>query len=257
MDALDQVVLRGPAQLSVELKSDRVAAYIRGMILTGQLATGQRLPTESELCDLLGVSRSVIRDAVRTLSAHGLVTVEQGRGMTVAGPSDDGISHALALSLARSNVTMGQVMDARAVLELELIPWAARNRTEHDLSVLNNALDSFQRAVGTEDWPQALELHLEFHSAIISAIHLPALELLLRPVQEVFLVSAMPPKDDLNEGWEVESHYPILEALQAGDELAAEVAMRDHSFQTLSDDYKSFRADPFAASIERLSSLFD
>ena len=64
-------------------------------IVYGELAPGERLPTESELCELLGVSRSVVRDAVRTLVARGLVEVRQGRGMIVAAPDDHAYSVAL------------------------------------------------------------------------------------------------------------------------------------------------------------------
>ncbi len=56
--------------------SDRVVAEIERLILSGELREGEKLPTEAELCQAFGVSRSVIRDAVRTLSARGLVHVQ-------------------------------------------------------------------------------------------------------------------------------------------------------------------------------------
>src|SRR5262249_41773883 len=68
--------------------SQYVASQITGEILRGDLRPGERLPTEAKLGEILGVSRSVVRDAVRTLAARGLVTVRQGTGTVVASPTD-------------------------------------------------------------------------------------------------------------------------------------------------------------------------
>ena len=115
-----------------ELKSDRVAARLERQILAAQLAPGTRLPTESEFCEILGVSRSVVRDSIRNLAAKGLVTVRQGRGTTVAEPSDEAFGQALLTLLARSDLTIGDVIEARATIEKLLAGVAAINGTDSD-----------------------------------------------------------------------------------------------------------------------------
>ena len=67
-----------------DLKSDKVIAVLEEQILSGDLAPGTQLPPESELCQALGVSRTVLRDAVRMLVARGLLNVKQGRGTVVS-----------------------------------------------------------------------------------------------------------------------------------------------------------------------------
>jgi len=238
--------LEGLTGLRGELKSDRVAAELERRILSGQLEPGERLPTESELCELLGVSRSVIRDAIRSLVARGLVTVRQGHGMTVAAPSEAVFVEALLILLARSDLRMADVADARATIETRLVPLAAQSGTEVDWKHLEAVFTAFADAVDASQWDAARETHLEFHLGLLRALHQPALELLLRPMTEVILISSAPPRLTAREDWEVETHRPILDALKARDPAAVEQAMADHFAATRDPRrYETFRARPF------------
>ena len=105
--------------------SDRVATLLESRILDGEYQPGEKLPTEPELERLLDVSRSVVRDALRTLSARGLVEIRQGRGVTVTKPGDYAYGDAMALLLRRSDLTMGDVLEARQALETSLAPLIA------------------------------------------------------------------------------------------------------------------------------------
>lgn len=229
------------------LKSDRVAAEFERKILAGELASGTRLPTEAELCGILAVSRSVVRDAVRALAARGLVTVKQGQGMTVAEPDDSAFSHALVILLARSNLTMGDVMNARAAVETRLVPIAASCGTERDWDALQTTLDTYADAVDAGDWSAAGRAHVQFHVGLLRAIHQPALELFLKPMTEIIIVSSVPPRLNVKEDWEVHTHPPILDALRRSDTAATEKAMEDH-FAATTDPrrYGAFRAQPFS-----------
>ncbi len=224
-DALREIA--GSRSFVDELKSERLVSALERQILSGRLPPGTRLPTEGELCEQLNVSRSVIRDAIRALVARGLVTVRQGRGMSVAIPSDAAFSRALLVLLARSELTMGDVVEARATLETRLVGLAATSGTEAEWAQLRETLESFERAVAERDNDAAGQAHTAFHIGIISAIHQPALDLMLKPLTEIILVtsaaSLLKPRD-----WEFEMHGPILDALKARDPEAAEKAMIDH-----------------------------
>jgi DNA-binding FadR family transcriptional regulator len=229
-----------------ELKSDRVAAQLERRILSGQLVPGDRLPTEGELGEILGVSRSVVRDAIRILSARGRVTVRQGRGMTVAEPSDAAFGLALIALLARSDLTMGEVIDARAVIETRLVPLAVEGGLQEDLDHLEEVYGGFAEAVREHDWDAARDNHLAFHVGLVRALHQPALELLLRPLTEVILISSEPPRLTAPEDWEVETHWPILAALEDRDAAAVERAVAEH-YAVIREParYGEFRARPF------------
>jgi len=225
-----------------DLKSDRVASELERQILSGRLRPGERLPTEGELGEMLGVSRSVVRDAVRTLVARGLVTVRQGSGMTVAEPSDQAFTRALLALLGRSDLTMNDVITARATIEIRLVPLAAESGTEEDWEALERSLEEFTQAVERRDWGVARDAHLAFHVGLIKALHQPALELFLKPMAEVILISSAPPRWNVKRDWEVPTHRPILYGLKARDPERTERAMIDH-FAATTDPrrYKRFR----------------
>jgi DNA-binding FadR family transcriptional regulator len=227
--------------------SDRVAIDLGSRIVRGDLAAGARLPTEAELGDLFRVSRSVIRDAVRTLAALGLVEVRQGVGMLVSSPSEAAFTGALIIRLMRSELTVGDVFEARAAIEIELAAVAAIRSDEDDWAAIQAALEGFFDAVEACDWPRAERQHLAFHLSVLQAAHLPALEILLKPMQEIIMLSSLPPTiegKDLADVWTMEDalrHKPILDALCERDEEGSRAAMRDH-FPLLENTFHAERS---------------
>src|SRR6266540_4369972 len=147
--------------MSAELKPEQVVQNLERRILSGELRAGERLPTEGELGAQLGVSRTVVRDAVRTLTTRRLVRVRHGFGMEVAAPSDLPIAHALADLLMRADVTVGDVLDAREALDRHLVPLAARNATEEDVSRMTDDFERFAAAAAAGDAAVAQDAHLE------------------------------------------------------------------------------------------------
>ncbi len=237
--------------------SDRVAAELERRILLGQPGARERLPTEGELCDLFEVSRSVIRDALRTLKARGLVHVGPKQGIVVADPSDEAFSEALLLLLARSGLSMREVTEARSAIEINIGPLAAVRGNEYDWEQMDEHLNGFGAAVQGGEWPRAHAEHLAFHLALLNAVHLPALGILLKPVQEVIVLSSVPPSADNPELWDVPAHPPILEALRRGDADAVREALEQHFARFLRDErYAAFEKRPFRdAGLEAVARL--
>ena len=224
-----------------ESKSDRVVAELEHRILDGTLEPGDRLPTESALCEMLAVSRSVVRDAMRTLSARGLITVRQGHGTTVTQPGDSVFAEAFLLVVARSDLTIGQVLDARMALDTALVPLLIGNGQAEDWEALDAILERFAQAVDASQWDDAIEAHLAFHTRLLGALHLPALELILRPMQEIIVASASPPRLTQKEDWEVDTHPPIVNGLRRRDVLAAQQAFQAHYQIAHTPRYEGFR----------------
>jgi GntR family transcriptional repressor for pyruvate dehydrogenase complex len=220
--------------------SDLAASSLEDKILRGELREGTRLPSEAELMDVLGVGRSVVRDAIRTLAARGLVSVRQGTGMVVTQPSDTAYARALFLLLMRSDLSVSDVVAARRVLETELVPIAAEHATAADLEHLDQNLDRLQAAIEQLDWPAARDAHLAFHLGLLEAVHLPALTILLKPMQEITLLSWERPLDAMTrESWELytSAHRPIVDALREKSPVSARRAIEAH--------FAAFAAEPF------------
>jgi len=224
-----------------QLKSDLVVAELERRILDKTLAAGMRLPTESELCQMLGVSRSVVRDALRTLSARGLITIRQGHGTTVTEPGESVFAEAFLLVVARSDLTIGQILDARLMLDTALVPQLIANGQGDDWDELDTILRRYGNAVDAEEWDAAVEAHLAFHTRLLGALHQPALELILRPMQEVIVASASAPRLSHKEDWEVETHPPIVDGLRRRDVVATQQAVRAHYEIARSARYQGFR----------------
>jgi DNA-binding FadR family transcriptional regulator len=212
--------------------SERVVAAIRGQILSGELGPGGKLPTEARLTDLFGVSRTVIREAIATLAADGLVEPRQGAGVFVRDApartfgqitADVGnkISHAL------------NVLEVRMGIEIESAGLAALRCNAAQLARIQEAFFEFDRlihlgqATGRTDF--------EFHKAIAVATNNP----FYGEVLEALGVRAIP--CDITSPWGTDSvltrayveglqreHLAILRAISAGDADGARAAMRAH-----------------------------
>jgi DNA-binding FadR family transcriptional regulator len=236
--------------------SDGVADQIQQMILRGDLASGDRLPTELELADALGVSRSVIRDAMRALSAKGLVAVRQGHGTVVALPTPRVYADSMVALLMRADLTIGDVIAARAALETELAPLVAERGTEEDWDAMELYLERFAEAVRNGDWEAAHDAHFQFHLVPYHALRIPALELMLTPLQQCILLTSLPPTrpgdlpGEIEARWEVEIHPPILAAMRARDGAAAREAMKVHFEVFFTEPYKEFNDVPFRRAAE-------
>jgi DNA-binding FadR family transcriptional regulator len=220
--------------------SDQVVARLRQAIVHKEYEPGSRLPTAEALSESLGVSRSVVRDALRTLSSMGLVEVRHGHGIFVAVPRDDILTTALLLRMQRSELTIGEVLSARIALESTLAAEAARVGDSDTWKPMRGHLQRFEDAVRAQDWPTAHAEHLRFHLSIIKALRLPALELLVEPLQELIIVSSVPPDPESGEQWGIGSHDQIVEALQSGDSDAARTAVREHFRYAESAPYREF-----------------
>jgi DNA-binding FadR family transcriptional regulator len=237
--------------------SDQVAAELERRIVVGDLRPGEHLPTESELGALLKVSRSVVRDAMRTLEARGLIEVRQGFGMIVSPPSDRPFGQALVTLLMRSDLRMHDVVEAREALERQLAALAAQRGDAEDWQRLEEILERFEDAVDREAWDEATDAHVAFHAAMIGAIHLPALEIILEPLQAIVLVSSIPAGPMDAELWEVWAHREVLDALKTGDAEAASSAMSRHFRAMERDVYAKMRAERVRESAAVQKLLFD
>lgn len=211
---------------------DRVASALEERIIDGTFAIDERLPIESELQGQFGVSRTVVRDALRMLEVRGLVEIRQGSGTTVKSFPGDAYSSAVATMLLRSQLTIGDIFMARAALESQLAVVAARNHTPKLLDRVVAAFERFKGAVQDQAEPSVIVIgHIDFHSELLRATNLPALEVLLQPIQEMMAATSvgpqgLSPRDSAT--WRLGAHRAILDAVAARDEERVSAACEKH-----------------------------
>ena len=152
-----------PLQRSVRL-ADQLYEQIVNQIVQGGLPTGERLPSESQLCDLFGVSRPVVREAISRLQADGLVVTRQGAGTFVAMRPK---SEFLNLAPIGCVADLMRCFEFRIALEGEAAFLAAQRRTRTDLAAIDAALAALDKVVNSQE--VGADADHQFHVAIARA----------------------------------------------------------------------------------------
>lgn len=227
--------VRGPDGLSVSKvlpAYEQVADQLRQLILKGELAPGDRLPVEGELCAIFGVSRSTTREALRILAAHDLVHTTRGTtGGTFVSRTDVSkvslyLETSLGLMSGAEAITVAEILEARELVEVPAARLASSRATSEHIEALNVALDREVASMGRG--PKFRE-HRNFHGIVVEASGNVLLQIMNEPVFKVLQARYLRP-DVPTEFWHsVDSdHKDILERITARDEDGAGEAMRHH-----------------------------
>jgi DNA-binding FadR family transcriptional regulator len=150
--------------------ADQVVDRVRDLIRTGTYHEGDRLPAEPELCELFGVGRSTLREAMRVLANRGVVTVRHGGGTYVA---PDALRESFEDRLARARLE--HLYEARLALEVPLSELAALRHNEQDIVKMRACLKKRARAASAGDVAGYSDADFAFHLAIAKAARSPAL----------------------------------------------------------------------------------
>lgn len=144
-----------------------IIQYIKQYIDDNNLKSGDRLPSQAELMELIGVSRSSIREAIKTLEAKDILEVKNGKGIFVKDESANTIS--AQIELGKEKETILELLEARKILEREIIHLVIQNATEEELDeiekILKVIMDKYNRGE-----KQNIE-DRQFHLAIYNACH--------------------------------------------------------------------------------------
>lgn len=208
---------------------DRVVHAIEEQVLTGRLAVGTRLPPEREFSEQLGVSRPVVREAVRILTTRGLLETRHGIGTTVRAISRADIVKPLTLFLRSrgEEVRLQHLHQVRSILEVENAGLAAEQGAGTDIGDLGRICSEMEAAAA--DAREFARKDTEFHQRLSATTHNPLLMLLLDSIHD--LMSEVRTLVGAQEGLferVMPTHVRILEAVATHDAAAAREAMREH-----------------------------
>lgn len=205
----------------------QLADDLRARILAGELTEGERLPSETALASQAGVSRSTVREALRTLQEGGFVERPSPRMMVVRPLGPDPAARPLAEALRRRRATFAHLCEALQVLEPELIALAARRATARDLSRLRQSLDAQEAVVADVDAFSALDT--DFHLQIAAIAANPALTLARAPLSELLLPAALRlMRTPEMTAYALRYHRRMVEEIEAGDGDTAAALSRRH-----------------------------
>jgi GntR family transcriptional repressor for pyruvate dehydrogenase complex len=209
--------------------SDRVADLMLETILSRGLQPGDQLPSERELGEQFAVSRTVIREAVRSLAAKGVVSSRPGRGLAVAAVDADSVSASMNLYLRGNHQELPyeRVHEVRTTLELDVARLAAERATDAELERLQAIHDGLGEILF--ELEEASRADYEFHRTMAELTHNPLYVIMLDSIGDVLLEirrATMDNRKDAQRGYA--EHGRILEAVVRHDGEAAREAMRRH-----------------------------
>lgn len=214
--------------------SDRIVVSLRQDFLSGQVEIGHKLPTETQLADNFDVSRTVVREAIATLVADGLVETRQGAGIFVLGHQPSAASIAIAAKDSSGNISHAlNVLEVRIALEMESAALAATRRSASQEAQIQERFFEFEHLLkrGQPTGAADFAFHRAIAEATNNAFYVEVLDSLGSRTIPCDVTSPYATEDVLSFAYQVglqREHLAILNAISAGDAPAARDAMRGH-----------------------------
>jgi GntR family transcriptional regulator, transcriptional repressor for pyruvate dehydrogenase complex len=206
---------------------EEIVRQIKAMIAEGRLKSGDRLPPERDLAEKFLVSRASVREALRALESLGLVAIRPGEGTFVREISVEALVEPLALVMLSQREAVGELFEARRLLEPALARLAAARATPEEIAEMERILDEQAKEVARGK--TGLTQDAEFHAAIGAAAHNRAITRIAYAIMDVLTQSR---EESLSTPGRPErshrNHRRILEAITRRDARGAEQAMLEH-----------------------------
>lgn len=213
---------------------EQVGVAIRDFIASSRLKQGDALPSERELCETLGVSRTSLREGLRALSMLGVVEVRTGQGMFVGDVDFRTFVDAIPASMLDGPEDVQALMEIRETLEVLAARRAAARCTPDVIRRLEAAVERMEEKVRTGQ--SSLDEDIEFHDIILHAAESRLLTQVLGAIAD--LIRYIRKEGLKKRGFSsqaVDQHRAIMEALRGQDPRAAAEVMRLHMEIVLRD----------------------
>jgi GntR family transcriptional regulator, transcriptional repressor for pyruvate dehydrogenase complex len=210
----------------------QVADQLRTLIIQGELVSGDRLPPEAELGSSFGVSRSTVREALRSLASQGLIETTRGTtgGTFVSRIKPAAVTNYLETSIGlmsgTDDLTIAHLLEARDMLEAPAAALAARRHQPEHIEALRQAITREKASRGRTG---KFSEHRQFHGLLMAATGNGLLPMVADPIFRVLQTRFLNPVEA--EGfWAMvdQDHEEIVERVEAGDADGASAAMRAH-----------------------------
>ncbi|GAC1429030.1 MAG: FadR/GntR family transcriptional regulator [Ktedonobacteraceae bacterium] len=216
---------------------ERIAEQIEKRILEGELHKGDRLPTERELAEQFQVSRTAVREAMKSLAQKGLINMRPGRGTIVIDGAHEAMQNSIGLMMKLKLGEVGgsdNLVEFRVILETEIAALAAARATEKEISAMREAIRLMNENLNDAD--AFIRADNAFHEALAQATQNALILILINSIvhllseqrKQIFEVDGGPQRGQIH-------HRRILESVIRRDPEGARAAMRSHLQQVRED----------------------
>ena len=219
-----------PVYLPIKPKDrlyQEIVDQIQQQILSGALKPGDQIPAERDLADRFGVSRTAVREAIKSLTEKGLIEVFVGRGTFVTNLSPDRVVESMTLLLRNEPHNVQSLQEARELLEPPAARLAAERRTDENLARLRAITAELEQESGVS--PRLIDGDTEFHVEVARATGNPVLVLVSQTIVALLRSERLYRVDfEARLPRSLDQHREIIDAIADRDGDRAAAAMLDH-----------------------------
>ena len=210
--------------------AEQIEVHIRELIVSDKMGAGEVLPSSIELASEFGVSRSIVREALKSLQAKGLIEIANGKRARVQPITSSVLVDFFDRFAQPHKEAVIELLELRRGIEVQGALLAARRRTPEDVEVMRSCLDRMEAKIGDPDG--FLDIDVELHQAIAGASKNRMLGHLVDSIREVM-------RDTMKEGlvrhtdptnWHniQASHVKLVDLIDRGDVEGAGACMASH-----------------------------
>jgi len=220
-------------QINPGKSADEVVHQIEALVLEGILRVGDRLPGERELASSTGVSRPIVREAIKHLEERGILEIRHGGGTFVGDVIGTVFSKQIASVLPHHKKATSDYLEFRREIEGASAAFASERATQNDRTLLSELMGKMEDAHAKEEFAREGEIDVEFHSLIGELAHNLILLHTLRSCYRLLSVGIFQNRERLYEisgarGKLLEQHHAIYQAIMDGDPVGARSASNEH-----------------------------
>jgi len=205
--------------------SEQVFEQMKKQLIDQEWKPGERLPSESMLSDLFGVSRVTIRNALQKLVALGLIETRLGDGSYVRESSADSYMNSL-IPMVYLEHNLREIMEFRLVIETEAAAMAAQRAMPEDVKTLREYIEQMEAT--QDNYKKYAQLDYEFHCAITKVSKNSLIIRTYTIVMDALMMAMTDMVERMSGQWGLVSHPKIVDAIEAGDVEKAREYMRNH-----------------------------
>lgn len=212
--------------------TEQAAEEIKRWIITQHLQAGERLPAERQLCEALGISRSILREALSLLTAQKVIVKVPGKGIFVGEFDRRSLGVHIRLTIM-DKAELGSLRDLRNMLEIGALHLVAQRSTPEELSCLEELVAGMEQKLA--QGKRVDQLDTRFHLALFKTAHVPALMQfygqVLKDVTDVTVFQNPQVRQALTPEVTMANLLllrQVLDALRQGDVYRAQQAMKAH-----------------------------
>jgi GntR family transcriptional repressor for pyruvate dehydrogenase complex len=200
--------------------SQKIERRIEEAIRQKKLLVGSKLPSERELCEMFAVSRTALREALRRLSARGLIQIKKGSGMFVSELKIEDAIESLNLyyDLSFDSNLIPQIIEVRRVFEPEIARMAANNRTDLDLKILHENIIDLEEC-DPDNTQMEADIINRFHLNVAKSTGNPIVIITMEPIYSLLprMRSLIYANVDGEKDFTIKAHRDIYEAIRDKD----------------------------------------